>query len=79
MGRRRLSGSAPLVEGCHGEDVSTIVVCDVFAQKAAGVFTLCNEEEMRDGVDSQVEGIGDVDRVADFTDDGVDGGEYEYC
>jgi hypothetical protein len=35
------------------------------------------KKEMRDRVDSRVEGIGDVDLVADFADDGVDGGDYE--
>ena len=35
------------------------------------------KKEMRDRVDSRVDGIGDVDFVADFADDGVDGGDYE--
>ena len=35
------------------------------------------KKEMRDRVDSLVDGIGDVDFVADFADDGVDGGDYE--
>jgi hypothetical protein len=35
------------------------------------------KKEMRDRLGSRVDEIGDVDLVADFADDGVEGGEYE--
>ena len=84
VGRRRLPGSARLAEWCYGEDVNLIyngrLMSSHKGQQGCPLMMplfCAMKKEMRDPVDSRVEGIGDVDLVADFADDGVDGGDSE--
>ena len=79
--QRRLPGSARLTEWCYGEDANLVCVGRLMSSHTSQqgcplmLPLLCAmQTEMRKRVDLRVEGIGHADFVADFADDGVDGG-----